>query len=181
MGDIIILLVIVLSSFIGMKRGLLKTLTGVLSTVMSVVLSMVFYRPVSKILESSPLMLVIEKKTEEFFLRGDASILSKVGELTKDKASALVMDAISFILVIVLVKIILLFLIKAVRFTAKLPVIKELNALLGGVLGFVGGVIICYILIEVSDALSVGGILKELDGAFDKSILASFFYKIDII
>lgn len=171
MADIILIVIIAFFAYMGAKHGLIKTLFGAVSTLISLVLSMLLYRPVSELLYNS----TFGNSIKEFAGKLLAERMEQTAQLfLLDKAvettAVLVMNVISFVIVIVAVKLIVIILANVLNIASKLPVIKQANKLFGMVAGALSGILVCYIIIGIVAAL--GG--EENVSALQESIKSSF-------
>ncbi len=184
MGDIIILAVIILSMCLGARKGFLRSLAGVLSTVISFALTAVLFKPIGKILKNSPVRGVVFKKISGLLENSNDASSKLFSAVQKDGVESIVelaINLISFIAVIITVKIVLAIIFRAVKITAKLPMVKQADSLLGGAFGFLGGILICYIIIGLAEISAQSGALGWLSKAFEKSFLSAFFYRTDFL
>lgn len=183
-GDLIIIAIVVLSAYIGSKRGFLRSLTGILSTIISFALTIILFKPVGKILGNSPVRETVFEKISGLLENTDNTTLKLFSAVQKNGAEAateIALNLISFIVVIVLVKLVLAIVLRAVKLTSKLPIIKQANSLLGGVFGLIGGVLICYIVISIAEISAQSGMFGWLSEAFENSFLSAFFYRTDFL
>ena len=167
MADLIFALVLVLCVLIGLKRGFISSLVGVVSSVISFLLTAVLYRPMAVILKTS----VIYDKVEEFVVGNFEN--NPMASVAVPTAVELIMNVISFVILIVFVKIIVSLIASFSKITKNLPVIRHADSLLGGFLGFISGILICYVAVGVIMALGANDTYPELAGAVRGSYLAS--------
>lgn len=178
MADLILICFIALFAFMGMKRGFIRTIVGLASTLISLSLTLLAYPVVSDFLHK---LGVGESITEIIF-----DVISKneqtnlglgIMEKTAEASSVVVVNVISFIAVIILAKFVLTLLIKSLNIITKLPVIKQANALLGMVVGFLSGILISYTLIGVLAALNDNNVIWVVKEHLDSSLLAVLMYR----
>lgn len=184
MGDIIILAIIVLSIYFGFRKGFLRSLTGALSTVISFALTIVLFKPIGNILSNSPVRESVFNKISGLLETSDNTTIKLFSAVQKDGVEAvteLAINLISFIVVIIAVKIVLAIVLRAVKITAKLPLVKQVNSLLGGLFGLLGGILLCYIVIGLAEISAHSGILGWLSKTFENSYLSAFFYRTDFL
>ena len=186
MGDLVIALIIILSTLYGMKRGFLRAAVGAVSSFAATILSLVFYKPFSMLIYNSPIGEAVKKSIGEQ-LTGQAPENSAVGVILnstdsfENAASVLAVNAISFVLLALIIKIAVQFIIRIFVLAGKLPLIKQANSLLGALVGFAGGVIICYVLICFAGAVNSTGAFKTFSEMINSSYLSTFFYNTDIL
>ena len=175
MADLILVVTLAVFALFGMKKGFISTLLGFTSTIISFVLTSVVYKPVAAILYASPLgeiaRTVVEKSLAENVKGGE--LLAKTAAATS--GAMLIINAITFILIIILVKLLVSLLVTVAKIASKLPLIKQANSLLGGIIGLISGAFITYIVIGVLIALGDSGTWTVAAESIRESSLASFF------
>lgn len=178
MADLILICFIALSAFVGMKRGFIKTIVGLASTLISLALTLLAYPVVSDLLHKlgvgeaiTEIILGVISKNEQVNL--GLGIMEK----TAEASSVVVVNVISFIAVIILTKFVLALLIKSLNIITKLPVIKQANALLGMVVGFLSGILISYTLIGILAALNDNNVILSVKEHLDSSLIAVLMYR----
>ena len=182
MADIALVLIIALFMLWGSKRGLIRTLVGAASTLLSLILSMVLYRPVSQFLYSSSVGDSVRAYVNELLVKnasGNAQLL--INDALVEAASMVVMNVISFGAVIIIVKIAVTLLACVANITAKLPVLKQANSLLGMAAGALSGILVCYIMIGTIAALGGNEALSGAAQSIEKSYLAINLYEDNIV
>ncbi len=205
--DIIFVSLLTLCVIIGMKQGFMKSLLGITSLFVSIIAAVYLYQPFIDLLYGIPTVsgvidsIVASIKTAILSALGSGetqNIPPFLGIFVGDMATAgnemiatvLAEAAFSCILVIifiVLVRIAIAMLVKALNLFTKLPVIKQFNGLLGGITGLLTGIILCYIAAIIlfvwsnaeggawiNEALSTSGIAKHF---FETNILISSAFK----
>lgn len=173
MADIILIAILIIFAYVGAKRGLIKTLVGIASTVLSVILSMLLYNPVSEILYESSLGDSVKEYVREFLVgkaEGAAKLL--ITDAAVETASVLMMNIISFVVVIIASKVLIILISKILNIAAKFPVIKQANKLLGMLAGIISGILICYIAIGIIMTLSPEGNALAIKESVENSYLA---------
>lgn len=178
MADLILICFIALFAFVGMKRGFIKTIVGLASTLISLALTLLAYPVVSDLLHK----LGVDEVITEIIL----GVISKneqvnlglgIMEKTAEASSVGVVNVISFIAVIILTKFVITLLIKSLNIITKLPVIKQANALLGMIVGFLSGILVSYTLIGVLAALNDNNVILEFKEHLDSSLIAVLMYR----
>lgn len=175
MADLILILALLIFTLWGMKKGFISTLLGFASTIISFILTSVVYRPVAAILYASPLgeiaRSVVEKSLSENVQGGE--LLAKTAAV--ESGAMLIINAITFILIIILVKVLVSLLVSIAKIASKLPLIKQANSLLGGLIGLISGAFITYIVIGVLISVGDSGTWTVAAESIRESSLASFF------
>ncbi len=182
MADIILIIVLIIFAATGANRGLIKTLVGMTSTALSLVLSMILYSPISKALYESSFGDSVKEYVGELLMeRAEGAAKLLVTDVTISAASTLAMNVIAFLIVIFVAKFGITFVSKILNVAAKFPVIKQANKLLGMVVGFVSGLLVCYIVAGVIKPISAEGNLLIIKESIEDSLLAINLYSNNIV
>ena len=200
-GCIIILAICVI---IGMKQGFVKSLLGITSLFISIIASVYLYRPFIDLLYGIPSVSGVIDSTIESIKQAILSVIGTGGtenlppflgviisgdviaagnEMVAHAIAEAVFSCILVIIFILLVRFGISIIIKTLNLFTKLPVIKQFNGLLGGIVGLFTGAMVCYIAAIIlfvwsnteggawiNEALSVSGIAKHF---FETNILIS--------
>ena len=181
MGDIIFLAILVLCIKVGTKRGFVRSFLSITSTILSMLFSFLLYRPVSEMIMESKVGDMIFKSVSEMI---DKSVTENAGELgsklvemtnSAEAITNLLANALSFVVTLIVIKVIVSVAIRILNLTVKLPIIKQCNSFLGGVFGLISGIIICYVIIGISMALEPSGNFPWLIQMVNNSYIASVF------
>lgn len=181
MADIILIIIIAFFAYKGAKRGFARTLVGVLSTFLSLIIGMLIYRPVSIWLYNSAFSDVVREYIGTFFEKNVQGGLSLIinSQSNIEALTILSINAISFIMVILLSKIIVSFLARIINIAAHLPVIREANALLGMAIGILSGLLVSYIIVGIVPLL--GGQSQSVLETIENSFITSILYDNNLI
>lgn len=160
--DIIVIAVIAAMCIAGARRGIIKMTVHLCSWILSTVLAWLFYSPVAKFLNSTPIAEYIREAVKTGFVEPRMNeSLSSVPELFRGMfesgmssgaeavaagIGSVIIAIIAFILTLVLCRVLIFVIGAAAGAAARLPVIKQCNKLLGGILGVAEGVLILYII-----------------------------------
>ena len=200
--DIIFIAIIVLSVICGVKRGIIKTVLSISSFFVSIVAALLLYNPFMDLLSSNPAAaqwlsaaegsikaaVAPAINLEKLMSEGDAfkyiigsDMLSQGADAIAEALAEAVIHLITVVLFIIIIKLLVSLLFGVFKVAAKMPVIKQANGLIGGLLGLVMGVFICWIAAAVM-GLAVGqpGFAWVSDG-INTSILAKYLFKSNII
>ena len=175
MGDILILAILLSLTFLGYKKGFLKTLTGVVSIILSFVLAMTFSPQVESFIKSTPVYDAIyenienslfsqnnENKEEystaklnmpyEMIENIQEDIEGTKNEIAKtltEKLGDILVKILSILLIFLAVRILLLIILSGFGIIRKLPLIGWFDKLLGALFGFLKGLLVVYLLLAV--------------------------------
>ncbi|MBR5587016.1 MAG: CvpA family protein [Clostridia bacterium] len=200
--DIIFLAIIVFSIIRGTKKGIIKTVLGLSSFFVSIVAALMLYDPfmdsVSKnaaiaqwlagfkecikdvVLPVIDLETLIEEGGALKYIIGKEALAQGANAIASAVAEAVVY-LITVILFIILIKLLVNLLFGVFKVAAKMPVIKQANGLIGGALGLVSGILICWIASAVM-SLCVGQPgFAWVTESINTSILAKYLFESNII
>lgn len=179
--DIIIILIILGSVFLGMKKGLISCVIDILAVIIAIILAFALCKPITnmviantnfdeniqetitkniplndadfKVDESSnlpkPVIEYINDITSNVSTSKDDAIENIGNELTKG-----IITVIVFISIFIVVRLVLVIVKVVSKLIDKIPGLKQINKLGGGICGFIEGIIIVYIIFAVISMLS---------------------------
>ena len=156
----VLILIIVLFTVIGAKKGFFATIAGLICPLGSLILTLLFYKPVAALLKSTLFAsMVTEVPMPDF--SGSPDVITKLtvmmdylnnndlGEISKAITDNVMAEVLSIAVAIVGLFLVLLIVLKIVfkiiDLVAKLPVLSQANGLLGGIIGAVEGFIWCWV------------------------------------
>lgn len=167
--DIIFLAIIIICVIWGAKRGIIKTALGLSSVLVSIVLAIWLYEPFMELVsQNAAIAGVIENFKESIktalmpAIKIDDALIDKhtptllisllgsdiINQGTEAVATA-VADAVVYLITVVIfiivIKLLVSVVFKVFNVAAKLPIIKQANGLVGGILGLIVGVLVCWI------------------------------------
>ncbi|MDM5299018.1 CvpA family protein [Bacillus pumilus] len=154
MIDIIILFLLLMGTLVGLKRGFILQFIKLISFVVSILVASMFYQSLAPQLKWIP---------APQFDGGQAQLAFFSGNL-----ETAYYNTIAFIILFILTKILLAIIGGLLTTIASIPVIKQVNKLLGGVLGFLETYLFVFILLFVAALLPV----DALQTMMSKSMIA---------
>lgn len=177
MADLILIGFLSIYAYLGLKNGFIKSVVNFASTLISLLLTSFLYRPVSILLYNIGIgglaknfsLGLLEGKAGEGM---DPVLLDK----TADAMSVMIVNLISFIAVIIVIKIGLGIISKSLNLVAKLPIIKQANSILGLFTGLISGVLIAYIVIGLIAAFGQYDYLVAIRQSIEESVFAVALY-----
>lgn len=196
--DCTIIGVIVLTTFIGYKRGLIKFIFSLLSFVLALILTLLLYKPLARqIIEVTTIDDKIEDSITEKLESSDSEesddsfeeMIEKIVKDSKNKSSEyvansateVIIEGISFILLFIVLRILLLLLSLAFRFIATLPIIAQFDKSGGLLYGLILGIAITYLVFAIL-YLTVPLIEnEEIISYINQSYIGNFFYNHNLI
>ena len=162
--DIILIGIILLSAFLGYKKGLVKLGAKLFAGIIAIIITIVMYKPVSGMIIKNT---TIDEKIENAIVQNATNIINENDKMQNgitehveknilpEQAESLsknVVYVITALVLFVVVKIILSIVISLMDFVANLPILKQFNEIGGIIYGIIRGVLIvcvCILLMGV--------------------------------
>ena len=194
--DIILLLIIAISTFIGYKRGLIKIAFKFVGFILAIIISIVLYRPISNfIINYTPIDDAIEQAIENRLSSSSITkeeadnIIANYYTNVKNSSISVVSEGIAktiiniscMILVFIISNIILLFLKFSGDLIAKLPLIKQCNSIGGFIYGLLEGFLLIYVFLAIVAILSPVIDINQFVNIINSSIITNIMYNNNII
>ncbi len=201
MGDILILLILIIATYFGYKKGFLRTLTGIISIVLSFVLALNFSPQVETFVKSTPIYENIYENIEKNVTptsenedEYNTSKLNMPQQMIKDiKESAenakneavstltqkicdTAVKIVSIILIFLAVRILIMLLLSVFGIIKKMPFIGWFDRMLGALFGFVRGFLVVYLLLVVVTAFAAFNVENPLVKSINHSEFAKVMY-----
>lgn len=192
--DLIIIGIVLLSTFLAYKKGLVKLAIGLCAFVISIVITFVLYQPISSfVINSTQIDETIEKsiyeKANEIIQENENGETEKILETAKNgmlpqtarNLSINIVRGCTMIILFVAVQIALKFVTAIADAIAKLPIIDQLNKTGGMIYGVLRGIFIVYVILLV---LAIPGQINPnniANESLDKSSLGKVMYQNNIL
>lgn len=162
--DIILIAIIVLSAFLGYKKGLVKLGAKLFAGIIAIIITIVMYKPVSGMIINNT---TIDEKIENAIIQNTTNFINENDKTQNgitehveknilpeqaENLSKNVVYVITSLVLFIAVKIILSIIISLMDFVANLPILKQFNEIGGIIYGIVRGALIvcvCVLLIGV--------------------------------
>lgn len=191
--DLIIILIILLCTFIGYKRGLVKTAINILSFFIALIISIMLYKTVGNIVINNTTVddnlenlisskVLIENYEEKYdflpksLLKDGENNVNEMAKVLTEK----IIYIISFIVLFIALKIALIFAKFLADIITKLPIIKQFDKLGGVIYGVAKGFIIVTVIFAV-----VFMITPMIDSKYinviNDSTIGSFMYNHNLL
>ena len=191
--SVVLILIVVLFTVIGAKKGFFKTIAGLISPLASLVLTILFYKPVAAMLKSTLFAsMVTDVKLPDF--EGAKDVISQVtvmmeylnsndlGEVSEAIINNVKAEVFSIALAIIGLFVILFIafkiLFKVLDIVAKLPLLSTANGLLGAVIGACEGFIWCWVFALVFGSFIFPALNASNPELFTTDMLTSPVYQI---
>lgn len=190
--DLIIIAIILLFTFLGYKRGLIKVAIRLCTFFIAIIVAFMFFKPITNlVIENTKIDESIQTTiTDRILPEGSSqdekvdlgnkipSIILKNGEETvKDIAESFSNTIISvscFLIIFIFVKIVLRFVTALADLIAKLPILKQFNKLGGTLYGILEGLFIVFVgltIISFIAPLLDASVLDSINNSYIGSIL----------
>ena len=183
--DIIFIAIILLSAFLGYKKGLVKMASKLFAGILAIIITLIVYQPISNaIIKNTPIKekienIIIEKtqnNTEE-----NSNMISEISQnMVKEQANNIsinIVHAITMILIYLLVKIVLSIIFALINGIANLPILKQFNEVGGIAYGLVRGAIISVICIALLGVYAKINPENKINTEIENTYLTKMVYK----
>ncbi|BCS82456.1 CvpA family protein [Anaerocellum diazotrophicum] len=194
--DLVVLAIILLGSWIGYKKGMLRMGFNMGSYIISWFVAVFGYKYVSSLILQSPVLreAIYSFVRQKVVIKGD--ILPTVPQFFKsaiiqaqqtlnrtlqDAAAVVLANFIAMILVFVGTKIIISALKTSIGFMSKVPVIGQIDRFLGLITGVAVALVIIYLAFSVLYFFPNAEIFKTVQKGIKSSMFAEFLYENNII
>lgn len=194
--DLILLLVIIITTFIGYKKGLIKVAFKLVSFILAIFISIILYKPLSNfIIKYTPINNKLEQTIETRLSSSNTTkeetnnMVSNYYSNIKNASIGIISQNIAItivniscvLLIFILTKLILMLFKFSGNLLAKLPVIKQLNGVGGFIYGIIKGFIIIYIFFAIVAILAPVNNINNFINIINSSIIANIMYNNNII
>lgn len=194
--DLIIIGIVLLSTFLAYRKGMIKLAIGLCAFVISIVVTFVLYQPIANlVINVTGIDEAIEDKIYEKandMLKGDAeedAITSQIVEDAKNQmlpetARALAINIVKggvMVVLFVAIRIALIFVTVLADAIAKLPIINQINKTTGMIYGVIRGILVVYVVLLI---LAIPGKMNpqnSLNTSVEQSILGKVMYENNVL
>lgn len=190
--DLIIIAIILLFTFLGYKRGLIKVAIRLCTFFIAIIVAFMFFKPITNlVIENTSIDESIQNTiTDRILPEGSSqdekvdlvnkipSVILKNGEETvqdiAESFSNTIISASCFLIIFIVVKIVLKFVTALADLIAKLPILKQFNKLGGTLYGILEGLFIVFVgltIISFIAPLLDASVLDSINNSYIGSIL----------
>jgi len=155
MLDLIMIILFLLGFIIGKRRGLIKQLMRFISSFAALIITYLFSSSVSDIIRT-----VIPFPNLNLFLKN----------LVEDTYYYII----TFILLFIVVKVIVSLLGSVLSSIVQVPILKQFNAIAGGVFGFVEVYIILFVILFIASYIPANVVTSHLDSSFLANLMLNY-------
>lgn len=206
--DVFLILIMVLAIFIGYKKGLIKVAINFVAIIVSIVIALILYRPVANMIivnteldenisdgiyekikdvdfenitNEDKEKNEILKIADSYIKKGLESSKENVGKYVADSLTVTIIEGISFIALLIALRIALLALKLVSSFIENLPIIKQFNKSGGIVYGIIEGFFIISLILAIMYVLNPIVADGKIEENIQKSKIAKIVYENNII
>lgn len=198
--DIVLILIVMISTFIGYKKGLINVIFNLCAFIIALIITMFLYTPITNfVIDNTEFdekieSIIIEKgvTTDGESLAEDGVIDKYISKTIEDTKNNMVMSASTVIaqkvigiavaiILFIVVRIILIFAKALINGIANLPIIKQLNEVGGLIYGILMGLIIVYVILAVLFFIVSVNNTGAIANAINTSIITKMLYSNNII
>ncbi len=183
--DIIFIAILATGAYLGAKKGLIKSVWSIGAWILTIILVKMMAEPVCEIISNTSLYIslrnsifdkISQKGIESFAFIGQSVITDMAGDAV-GALSDIIARALSYIILIIAIRLLLSVVFVVVDLLSKLPIISGANKLTGAVIGVVNALIISVVILSL---ISVLGIDFAILGIQD-SVIVKYLYNNNIL
>lgn len=198
--DIIVIGIIVVSTIIGYKKGLINVIFNLCAFLIALIITIFLYRPITNfVIENTEFdnkieNMIIEKGvTNEDETTTEDSVIDKYisqsitntkNDIVRSSSTIVAEKIIGIFIAIILfiaIRIILIFVKALINGIASLPIIKQLNEIGGLAYGILMGFVIVYVFLAISFLIISVNNTGTIANAINTSIITRILYSNNII
>ena len=194
--DIILLLIISITTFVGYKRGLIKIAFKFISFILAVIISIILYKPISNfVITYTPIddnleqtianrlssSNITKKETDNIISNYYSNIKNSSISMVSEGIAKAIVNVGCILLVFIISNIILLFFKFSGDLIAKLPLIKQCNSIGGFIYGLLQGFLLIYTFLALVAIISPVIDINNFINIINSSIITNIMYNNNII
>lgn len=193
--DLVIIFLILLSTFLGYKKGLIALGIQLIAFVVSLTITFILYKPIGNLIINATsidekLQQTIEVNLSNFLSENNENgtenmLIENVEEGMLPETSRILAINIIYIvtmLVLFIISRICLLLIKSMSdFITNLPIIKQFNKVGGTLYGLLRGFVACYVVLMIVNLIIIFNPKSFLTDIIDKSYLSKSLISYNIL
>ena len=157
--DLIIVAIILLSTFLAYKKGIITLAIQLVAVVIAIVLTLILYKPVSNVIINvtgidETIQNAILEEANDIMTNGEEgsnqvveSIQNNMLPETARTISINIIEGAVILILYIVIRIILRFVTALANLVSKLPILNQLNQLGGIIYGILRGILIVYIIL----------------------------------
>lgn len=176
--DLFVIGIVLLFAFLGAKRGFTHSVLSLLNKIVSLIVALIFAKPFASVLLETPLATLAENivapiSTSDITLLADSAISSTL--------QWWLLIAFSFIIIFIVAFFAFKLLQAFADAITSLPVLKQIDSLLGFILGVASCLLVIYILLGILSIFQDTTILTSTFEKINNSNITKFLYDNNLI
>lgn len=186
--DIIILLIILISTYLGYRKGLVSLAVSFIAFIAAIIITVVLYRPIGNLIINNTkfdenLQTTIQEKVEDIVTKDEEGNKTTNGLVESAKQGVLpsaartiavnVIYGITMIVLFIVARLALLLINLLADTIAKLPILNQFNKAGGILYGLLRGLIITYLIVMIINLI----IVFNPNGLVGKAVQQTFLTK----
>ena len=188
--DLILIAIVLLSAFLGYKKGLVKLGAKLFAGIIAIVLTLILYRPVSgAIIKNTPIVekiknVVIENSSnfenqdkDKVSTQITTQVKNEILPAEAENIAKSIVYAVTSIVLFLVIKIILSIVISLIDGIARLPILKQFNEVGGLVYGLARGMFIVCVIILLMGVHAKVKPENNLNENIEKSNITKMIYE----
>lgn len=193
--DLIIVGIVLLSVFLGYRKGLVTLAIGLCAFVISIVLTIMLYKPITNLIINTTNIdetiqdTIMEKVGEVIESNSDNQITNSLIESAKNETlpeasrtlAINIVSGISILVIFIGIRIALIFVTKIANLVAKLPIINQFNKIGGILYGLIRGLLITYVILLIINFAGLINPTNMLHKNINESYLGKTMYNNNIL
>lgn len=193
--DLIIIGFVLLSAYLGYRRGLLELGIKLCAFIIAIVVTFILYRPISNLVINNTsidenIQSTIENNINEFMNSeeskdtSNALVESAKNGMLSETSRTLAINIINIVILIalfVVIRIALIFVTGLANLIAKLPILKQFNKLGGVIYGLLRGILIVYVALFIINIYGQINPTNEVTKKVDTSYIYKLMYNNNIL
>ena len=193
--DVVLLLIIAITTFIGYKRGLIKIAFKFIGFILAIIISITLYKPISnfvidyttiddnieKTIENRLSSNITKEETDNIIANYYTNVKNSSISVVSEGIAKTIVNVGCMLLVFIISNIILLFFKFSGDLIAKLPLIKQCNSAGGFIYGLLEGFLLIYIFLAIVAILSPVIDINQFINIINSSIITNIMYNNNII
>ena len=192
--DLVIIALIILSTFLAYRKGLVKLAIGLCSFVIAVVVTFLLYMPISNlVINGTGIDEMIEdaiyEKANDVMEEGENEYTNQIietanEEMLPETARTLAINIVKGGVIIILfvgIKIALRFVTALADLISKLPILKQINKTGGVIYGILRGILVVYVLLLIASIPHQIQPDNSINQSINKSYIGKVMYENNIL
>lgn len=180
-ADIIVIALIAFSSYMGYKKGFVRTVSRLCCLVVSIIVAKMLHPYVGDFVRKSFIGKFINEKfaetSQDVMGENMPIFLQEAGEYTANSLTNAVVGIVTVLLIIVITYFVANFIVSALNVVAKFPVISAVNRLCGVAAGLFMGIFMVYLIMSIMVITD----FSNVESWLENSVVAYTMYRENIL